>query len=147
MWAAINVIRQFLIHGHASSILMVSILIPMIKDKLGVNCWSSNYRSITLSSLFLDIFDWILLLLFDDKMKIDELQFGFQRKTSTTMCTWQAVETIDYFLRNDSDIFTCVMDMWKAFDLVQHSTLFWKRIDKGISPIYMTLLFAMYCKQ
>ena len=139
--------KQFLIHGHASSILMVSTLIPLIKDKLGDTCSSSNYRSIALSSLFLKIFDWILLLLFDDEMKIDELQFGFQRKTSTTMCTWLAVETIDYFLRNGSDVFTCVMDMSKAFDLVQHSTLFWKLIDKGISPIYIRLLLAMYCKQ
>ena len=44
-------------------------------------------------------------------MKIDEFQFGFQRKTSTTMSTWLAVETIDYFLRNGSDVFTCVMDV------------------------------------
>ena len=80
-------------------------------------------------------------------MKIDELQFGFQRKTSTTMCTWLAVETINYFLRNGSDVFTRVMDKSKAFNLVQQSTLFWKLIDKGIPPIYIRLLFAMYCKQ
>ena len=103
--------RQFLVHGHASPILMVSTLLPMIKDKLGDTCSSSNYRSIALTSLLLKIFDWILLLLFDEELKIDELQFGFQRNTSTTMCTWVAVETIDYFLRNGSDVFTCVMDI------------------------------------
>ena len=53
--------RQFLIHGHASPILMVSTLLPMIKDKLGEICSSSNYRSIALTSLLLKIFDWILL--------------------------------------------------------------------------------------
>ena len=102
----------------------------MIKDKLGDSCSSSNYRSIALTSLLLKIFDWILLLLFDDELKIDELQFGFQRNTSTTMCTWVAVETIDYFLRNVEMSSPCVMDMSKAFDLVQHSMLFWKLIDK-----------------
>ena len=139
--------RQFLIHGHVSSIIMISTLIPLIKDKLGDTCSSNNYRSIALSSLFLKIFDWILLFLFEDEMNIDELQFGFQRKTSTTMCTWLAVETIDYFVRNGSDVFTCVMDMSKAFDRVQHSTLFWKLINKGISPIYIRLLLVMYCNQ
>ena len=139
--------RQFLIHGHASPILMISTLLPMIKDKLGDTCSSSNYRPIALTSLLLEIFDWILLLLFDEELKIDELQFGFQRNTSITMCTWVAVETIDYFLRNGSDVFTCVMDMSKAFDLVQHSTLFWKLIDKKIPSIYLRLLFVMYCKQ
>ena len=126
---------------------MVSTLLPMIKDKLGDTSSSSNYRSIALTSLPLKIFDWILLLLFDEELKIDELQFGFQRNTSTTMCTWVAVETIDYFLGNGSDVFTCVMDMSKAFDLVQHSTLFWKLIDKNIPSIYIRLLFVMYCKQ
>lgn len=42
------------------------------------------------------------------------------------MCTWLAVETIDYFSRNGSDVFTCVMDMTKAFDHVRQSTLFGK---------------------
>ena len=127
--------------------LMVSTLLPMIKDKLGDSCSSSIDRYIALTSLLLKIFDWILLLLFDEELKIDELQFGFQCNTSTTMCAWVAVETMDYFLRNGSDVFTCVMDMSKAFDLVQHSTLFWKLIDKKIPSIYIRLLFVMYCKQ
>ena len=58
------------------------------------------------------------------------------------MCTWLVVETIDYFLHNVSDVFTCVMDMSKAFDIMQHSTLFWKLIDEGIPPIYIRLLLA-----
>ena len=78
--------RQYLTHGHVSSIIMVSTLIPLIQDKLGDTCSSSNYRSIALSSLVLKIFDWIVILLYEDELKIDELQFGFQRKTSTTMC-------------------------------------------------------------
>ena len=56
-------------------------------NKFGDTCSSSDYRSIALSILFLKISDWILILLFDNGMKIDELQFGFQRKTSTTMCS------------------------------------------------------------
>ena len=51
------VFRNFLIHGHISSVLMGSTLIPLLKDKLGDICASSNYRSIALSSLILKIFD------------------------------------------------------------------------------------------
>ena len=32
--------------------------------------------------------------------------------------------TVDYFMRNDSNVYVCVMDMKKAFDTVQHSVLF-----------------------
>ena len=139
--------RHYLKHGHISSTLMLSTLIPLIKDKLGDITSSNNYRSIALSSLILKVFDWVVLLLHRDNLKIDELQFGFQQDTSTTMCTWLAVETIDYFLRNGSDVFVCVMDMTKAFDKVQHSKLFWKLVEKGVPPIFIRLLLVMYNKQ
>ncbi len=141
------IFKNFLIHGHISSFLMVSTLIPLVKDKLGNICSSSNYRSIALSSLILKIFDWVFLLMHDEKLDTDELQFGFQQKISTSMCTWLAVETIDYFQRHNSDVFSCVMDMTKAFDNVKHSTLFEKLIDKGIPLIYIRLLMKMYEKQ
>ena len=87
------------------------------------------------------------MLLHGDKLSTDELQFGYQRKTSTNMCTWLAIETIDYFLRNGSEVFVGVMDMTKAFDNVKQSVLFWKLIDKGIPPIYLRLLLNIYTKQ
>ena len=55
-----------------------------------------------------------------------------------SMCTWLAIETIEYFQRHGSDVYACVMDMTKAFDKVRHSTLFQKLIR---------LLVVMYEKQ
>ena len=83
--------RSYLTHGHVSSILVVSTIIPLIKDKLGDVCSSNNYRSIALSSMILKVFDWITLLLYGDKLETDELQFGYKKKTSTNMCTWLAI--------------------------------------------------------
>ena len=120
--------RMYLIHDHISSIIMVSTVILLIKDKLGNISSSNNYRSISLSSLILKIFDWIILLLHGAKLSTDELQFGYQQKTSTNMCTWLAIETIDYFLRNGSEAFVGVMDMTKAFGNVKQIVLFWKLI-------------------
>ena len=65
-----------------------------------------------------------MLLLYGDGLKTDDLQFGFQEQVSTTMCTWMVLETIDHFTKNGSDVFICVMDMKKAFDLVKQSKLF-----------------------
>ena len=50
--------------------------------------------------MILKICDWVVLLLFEKELRTDELQFGFQQKTSANMCTWLVVETIDYFQRN-----------------------------------------------
>ena len=110
-------------------------------------CSSDNYCSIAISSLILKIFDWVLIILSGDKLQLDDLQFGYQESCSTNMCTWLAVETIDHFMRNGSDVFVCVMDMKKAFDTVQHSVLFQKLLDRGFPCTYVRLLMVMYGRQ
>ena len=139
--------RIYMTHGHLILVILVSTIIPLIKDKLGDISSSNNYRPVALSSLLLKIFDWTILLLHGDKLSTDELQFGYQQNTLTNMCTWLAIETIDYFLRNGSEVFVGVMDMSKAFDNVKQSVLFWKLIDKDIPPVYLRLLLNIYIKQ
>ena len=73
--------------------------------------------------MVLKIFDWVVLLLFEKELSTDELQSGFQQNTSANMCTW-LVETIDYFQRNGSEVYACVMDLSKAFERIKHSALF-----------------------
>ena len=58
---------------------------------------SSNYRAIAIGSLLMKIFDWVLLLLEGDKLSTDELQFGFQSMSSTTMCTWTLPTVVEHF--------------------------------------------------
>ena len=139
--------KMILIHGHISSLILLSTVIPLLKDKLGDVTSSNNYRSIALSSLVLKIFDWVVLLLYDENLSADELQFGYQEKTSTTMCTWLAVETIDHYVRNGSEVFVGVMDMTKAFDNVKQSLLFEKLIDRNVPPIFLRLILKMYKDQ
>ena len=142
-----TIFRSWLFHGHVTELLLLSTLVPIIKDKMGNLCNSDNYRSIAISSLVLKIFDWVLILLYGDKLYFDELQFGYQEQCSTNMCTWMAVETIDHFMRKGSDVFVCVMDMKKAFDTVQHSVLFNKLLERGIPATYVRLLLVMYSNQ
>ena len=98
------VLKSFLIHGHVMLFLLIARLVPIIKDKLGSISSSKNYRSIALSSQVLKLFDWVILLLFGESLGVDQLQFAYQPGASTTMCTWAAVETISYFLRNGSGL-------------------------------------------
>ena len=118
--------KCFIIHGHCSVVLLLATLLPLVKDKLGDHCSSKNYRSIAISSLFLKIFDWVVLLLFGHCLQLDDLQFEYQEDISGTMCSWLALETINHFIANGSEVFTCIMDMTKAFDKVVHSVLFRK---------------------
>ena len=139
------IIKSFLVHSHVSLVLLLATLVPIIKDKRGSICSSKNYRSIAISSLFLKIVDWIIILLHGESLQLDDLQFAYQPKCSTNMCTWLVVETIDYFLRNGGEVFACSMD--NAFDLVVHSKLLGKLLAASMPAIVVRLLLVMYLTQ
>ena len=65
----------------------------------------------------LKLIDWIIIILFGESLGLNDLQFAYQPGVSTNMCTYAILETVDYFLRNGSEIFACTMDMTKAFNL------------------------------
>ena len=120
---------------------------PLIKGKLRKIDCSDNYRSIALSSVVLKIFDWLVMTLFGERLGLDDLQFSYQKKCSTNMCTWLVVESINHFSRNGSSVYTCFMDMKKAFVMVKYSMMSKKLIDRNIPPIYLRLLLVMYMSQ
>ena len=66
-----------------------------MKDNLGDVTSSSNYRAIAGGCLILKIIDLVVLILEADKLGFDCLQFAYQEKSSTTMCTWTATPIID----------------------------------------------------
>ena len=139
-----TMLQLLLTHSHVSMFLLLAVLVPIVKDKLGNISASKNYRSIAISSIILKIFDWIVILLFGETFGLDDLQFSYQAGCSAYMCTWIAVESIGYFIRRGGEVFTCQADKIKAFDLVRHSTLFQKLLDKNMSRIFLRLLIVMY---
>ena len=124
-------LKSYIIHCHVSEFLLMSTLIPIIKDKLGDITMRINYRSFASSSLVMKIYDLVITAIYNKYLQLDDLQYRYQPNVSTSMCTWMAVETISYFHRNGSDIFTCMMDMSKAFNTVRHSLLFKKLVEQG----------------
>ena len=139
-------LQSFLIHGYVPTNLITCLLKPIVKDKLGDINNSENYRAIGISSLILKVLDWVILILFEDQLKPSDLQFGFQKKNSTTMCSWVVNETINYFNNRDTPVFSCFLDLTKAFDLVNFSKLFSKLRDK-VSPVFIRLLAYIYVYQ
>ena len=130
-----------------SQVLLLCTLVPLVKDKLGNVNSSKNYRSVAISSILLKIIDWVIILLEGSSLGLNELQFAYQAGCSTVMCTWAALETIDYFLKNGSEVFTCATDMSKAFDLTLHSLMFSKMLEAGVSAILVRLLIYIYANQ
>jgi hypothetical protein len=141
------VLKCCTVHSHVSLVLLLSTLIPLVKDKLSSINTSKNYRSVAISSTLLKLLDWVVIFLDGESLGLNELQFAYQAGSSTVMCTWAALETIDYFRKNVSEVFTCATDMSKAFDLTLHSLMFAKMLDAGVCPILVRLLIHVYAHQ
>lgn len=103
-----------------------------MKDKLLDISSSEDYIFI---AIILNIFHWVILLLHGDKLITYELQFGFQAHT---------MQTMEYFQRHGSNVYACVMDLEKAFDLVKHSNLFRKLVEEKLPPIFIRLMISIY---
>lgn len=134
------IIRSFIIHGHVTKELLLATMVPIIKDKLGDLSSSKNYRSISISSLLLKLIDWIFITLYSKALQLDDFQYGLQENSSTSLCSWMALETISFYNRKGSAVYGCLMDCTKAFDTVQHSLLFKKLMKVGIPDVIIRLL-------
>ena len=53
-----------------------------------------------------------------------ELEFGFKEHSSTVMCSTLLVETVEYYVSNNSTVYVLLTDASKVFDRLCHSKLF-----------------------
>jgi hypothetical protein len=133
-------------HGFVMDELTVSTIVPILKQRLDA-CNSSNYRSIALCPIIGKLIDLVLLHKLADKLVTSDLQFGFKKGHSTTMCTQLLKETVAYYTSNNSSVYCVMLDASKAFDRVSYAKLFIKLLNRNISPIVIRLLMALYCNQ
>ena len=80
----------------------------------------------------------------NDKLNIDELQCGFQKRTGTNMCSWTITSVIDYYNRAGRPVFPCSMDLSKAFHVVSWIQLFKELEDREVSPAVLRTLLYIY---
>ena len=137
-----NMIRLFISHGQVPDMILICTLLPLVKDNLGDLTLSDKYRAIVAGCQPLKLLDIVILILEGEKLGCDSLQFGFQPKASTTMCSWLATSVIDQYNRQGSVVDGCAMDLSKAFDMVEWLELFRVLQENNVSPVFLiTLLY------
>jgi hypothetical protein len=100
-------------------------------------------RPISVSSVFCNIFEQILLNRMDFLKASNSNQFGYRRKTSCKHAFFTDNETIQYFKKGKSDIFVVSLDASKAFDKLWRAGLFKMMLGKA-EPIYWRILYNYY---
>ena len=76
-----------------------------------------------------------------------KIMFGEDAESSTIMCSWTAVEVINWFVRQGSSVYACLLDYRKAFDLVNHVKMFKNLMGRGVSLVLIRLMIVMYIIQ
>ena len=119
------IINLSILEGKVPDLLNVAKIIPGYKN--GNTCSPSNYRPISLLSIFDKILEktiYLRLKQFLDKHNIlYKYQFGFRENHSTSHALTDLVEYIYKSLDENKFVFGIYIDMKKAFDTVSHDIL------------------------
>ena len=136
------------------TLLLLSTIISIPKDIRGSMNSSDNYRGISLYNSNCKLYDYVLLYYYYyiidlnmDYLKTDDMQFGFKNNNSTALCTTVYIETINHYMNEGSDVYSCLIDASKAFDRVHWGELFSILIEKKVSYIFLRLIFDSYIRQ
>ena len=85
---------------------------------------SASYRGIALASSLSNVLEWCIILSNPNVFSSSDLQFGFKRGVSTSMCTQFLKNIVHHYNRGGSPVYCCLLDLSKAFDLVDHEIVF-----------------------
>ena len=117
-------------------------------DLIGPKILHSNYRAITLTSIFSKIFSHIL----DNRLRsyvetqnhLTDFQFGFRVNKSTIDCINILKSIIDCKINNKKKLYCSFIDFRKAFDLVYRNGIWFKLLEMGISQKFVNMIRKMY---
>ena len=135
-------------HGHVPTAFMKTSIIPILKNRNGDSRDKNNYRPIAIVTAMAKLFELCLSKLLDTFLVTSDNQFGFKRKHATDLCIYTVKSVIKYYNYFSSPVYTCFLDASKAFDRVNHWTLFTKLLIKGVPVILVRILCIWYrCQQ
>ena len=108
-------------HSYLPSGITNAVITPLIKDKFGDMSCLNNYRPIVKSSVFLKLFEYILLSKIEKYLISNDRQHGFKKNYSTTSACFILKETIFSYLNCGTPVYAAFLDLSKSFDNVPYS--------------------------
>ena len=84
---------------------------PTVKDNLDDIAISD--RAIVITSLILKWFNWLILILYSDKLTTGELQFGFHNNVQLRVNS-----VVDYYNRAGRAVYACAIDLRALFRVI-----------------------------
>ena len=139
--------NTFILHGYLPADFMKTAIVPIIKNKTGDTSDKNNYRPIALVTAASKLFEICILEILETYLITHDHQFGFKAKHSTDMCIFTVKTLVKCYTDQMTPVYTCLLDASKAFDRVNHWTLFAKLIETEAPLLIVRVLLFWYQKQ
>ena len=139
--------NDFIIHGYLHADFMRTAMVPIIKNNTGDTSDKNNYRSIALVTAASKLFEICILEVLETCLLTHDHQFGFKSKHFNDMCIFTVKSLVKYYTGQNTNVYTCLLDASKAFDRVNHWTLFAKLIDTHAPLLIVRILLFWYQMQ
>jgi hypothetical protein len=88
-----------------------------------------------------------MLRFIEVRLFVTDNQFGFRKGHSTDTCVYTFKQLLEYNMKHSTPTYVCFLDASKAFDRVNHWTLFKKLLGRGVSAAIVKLLVLWYTTQ
>ena len=136
-----------LLYGHVPADFACGMLVPIPKDSGAKRALEINqFRGITVSPIISKVFENCLLTIYQNYLTTSDHQFGFKKKTSCSHAIYSVRYVIDHFVKNDTTVNVCCLDISKAFDKVNYNCLFLKLISRNAPICFINVLHNWYAK-
>ena len=135
-----------LIHGYVPESFTTSIMVPIPKNKSGNCSIVSNYRPISLITMFSKIFKICIDARLTSVFNFDDVQYGFATKKGRQAALFTFNTIIDYFVDRGHSVNLATLDASKAFDRINHNCLFIKLIENGLLMYLLKMMINRYLR-
>ena len=123
-----------------------SYTVPLLKNNASrsraVTC--DDFRGIAISSVLSKTFEKCLLEVFSDYLVTEDNQFGFKKGFGCGHAIYSATKLIEHFIKGNSTVNLCALDISKAYDTVNHCGLLLKLIDRNVPLCFLKLIETWY---
>ena len=141
---------SMLIHGFIPDDLMKCLIIPVVKSQVKSKSDINNYRPIAIASTLLKLLEVITFERIRCCLGVSDNQFGYQKTLSTESCKFALKSILYNYVKRDCKMHVSFLDASKAFDHVDHSTLFrilkGRNVPKNIFKILQSLYRNQKCQ-
>jgi hypothetical protein len=134
-------------HTYLPPDLMKTVIIPLVKNPTGDLADKRNYRPISLATVIAKVLDRFLDTFLNPHVKLHDAQFGFREGLSTESAILALKHTVSYYVKRNTPIYACFLDLSKAFDTVSYDIMWSKLKEAGINPAVTGIMSHWYSNQ